>query len=376
MKEIKSSTFQTCAALENLNFLPASVTSIGDSAFQGCTGLVSAHLSGGVTKLGSNCFQNCAALTDVKLNPGLKTIGSYAFQNCAALEAIVLPDTVSGIGSYIFQKDPALASVTLSKGLSEIPSYAFANCTALERLDIPQGVTTIKDHAFYQDTKLKTFTIPQSVTSIGSNAFSYPTTTTVYGVSGSYAETFAKWKEFIPTEIIPASGVTLDRTTLSLAVGGSKTLAVTVSPDNAANKTVIWSTSNASVAEVSFNGAVTAKRTGKATITAKTADGGHTASCAVTITDAPASSGNTMGPNAELTWERNGQTVSVAGPVSVSEPFFAVAYDSNGKLLSLNVITVSGGSAELLKGAASGKLIWVDRNRAPKCASAFVSLDQ
>ena len=130
------------------------------------------------------------------MNDGLQTVGSYAFQNCSALEKIILPDTVYFIGSYCFQKDTSLVDVTLSKDLMTIPAYTFANCTKLESLVIPKGVETIENNAFYQDTKLKTFTIPASVTSIGDNAFSYATTTTVNGVAGSYAETYAKWKAF------------------------------------------------------------------------------------------------------------------------------------------------------------------------------------
>lgn len=373
--EIKPFTFQNCAALESLDFLPASVTSIGSDAFRGCASLTSPRLPAAVTVLGNGCFRDCAALTGVTLNRGLREIGSYAFQNCAALEEITLPDTVASIGSYIFQGNPKLARVTLSKGLAEIPSYAFANCTALERLDIPQGVKTVKDHAFYQDTALKTFTIPQSVTSIESNAFSYPTTTTVYGVPGSYAETFARWKEFIPITVVPVTGLVLDRTELTLTEGGSQTLTAQVLPGDATNRTVLWSTNNTAVVEVSPDGAVTAKKAGWATITARTADGGYEAVCAVTVTAAPVQpdpeppSGNTMGPKNELTWEREGRAVTVTGPVSAAEPLWAAAYDQNGRLLFLGQVTASGGSVSLPAGAASVRLIWTDPGRAPKCAS-------
>lgn len=399
---LPSGLFFHCTGLTHIE-IPDTVTSIGSSAFRDCTGMTSARLPDSVTELGSsttqgavfqgcssltsfqsspalktigvNCFQNCSSLTDVTLNRGLREIGSYAFQNCAALEEIVLPDTVTGVGSYVFQKDPKLVKVTLSKGLSEIPSYAFAGCTALERLDIPQGVKTVRDHAFYQDTALKTFTIPQSVTSIESNAFSYPTSTTVYGVPGSYAETFARWKEFIPITIVPVTGLVLDRTELALTEGGSQALTASVLPGDATNRTVLWSTNNTAAAEVSPDGVVIAKKAGRATVTAKTADGGYTASCAVTVTaapvqpDQPGPSGNTMGPKNELTWARNGRTLTVTGPVSAAEPLWAAAYDQNGRLLSVSPVTASGGSARLPDGAASVRLIWTDPGRAPKCAS-------
>ena len=81
----------------------------------------------------------------------------------------------------------------------------------------------------------------------------------------------------------PVTSVTLDKTSLTLDVGGSDTLTATVKPDNATNKAVTWSTSNKNVATVN-NGVVTAVGAGTATITAAASDGsGKTATCEVTV---------------------------------------------------------------------------------------------
>jgi uncharacterized protein YjdB len=80
------------------------------------------------------------------------------------------------------------------------------------------------------------------------------------------------------------TGVTLDKTTLSLTVGGTATLTATVAPQNADNKTVAWTTSDAQIAWVSETGQINAWAAGTATITATTEDGGKTASCVVTVT--------------------------------------------------------------------------------------------
>ena len=82
---------------------------------------------------------------------------------------------------------------------------------------------------------------------------------------------------------VPVTGVNLNKTSLSLTVGGTDTLTATVQPDNATNKNVKWSTSNASIATVDANGEVTAVSAGTATITVTTADGSFTASCTVTV---------------------------------------------------------------------------------------------
>ncbi len=82
----------------------------------------------------------------------------------------------------------------------------------------------------------------------------------------------------------PVTSVTLDKTSLTLDVGGSDTLAVTVKPDNATNKAVTWSSSNENVATVDQNGNVKAVGAGTAIITAAASDGsGKTATCTVTV---------------------------------------------------------------------------------------------
>ncbi|HEJ7989704.1 TPA: Ig domain-containing protein [Serratia liquefaciens] len=79
------------------------------------------------------------------------------------------------------------------------------------------------------------------------------------------------------------SGVTLNKTTTSLAVGANETLTATVAPADATNKEITWSTSDAAKATVD-NGKVTGVAAGTATITVTTEDGDKTASCAVTVT--------------------------------------------------------------------------------------------
>ena len=81
---------------------------------------------------------------------------------------------------------------------------------------------------------------------------------------------------------VAVNGVSLKPNTLSLKVGKAEALSAVVIPANADNKTVSWSTSDPSVATVA-NGLVTAVKEGSATITVTTADGGKTATCAVTV---------------------------------------------------------------------------------------------
>ncbi len=84
-------------------------------------------------------------------------------------------------------------------------------------------------------------------------------------------------------EPVAVTGVALSQASLTLTEGDTQTLSATVQPSNADNKSVSWSSSNASVASVQ-DGLVTAHQAGSATITVKTADGGKTATCSVTVT--------------------------------------------------------------------------------------------
>ncbi len=86
---------------------------------------------------------------------------------------------------------------------------------------------------------------------------------------------------------IPVTGVSLNHTTAELRVKKTLQLTETVTPENADNKDVTWSSSNEAVASVNENGLVTAKNAGTATITVTTEDGGKTAECAITVEAVP-----------------------------------------------------------------------------------------
>ncbi|MBR6770489.1 MAG: Ig-like domain-containing protein, partial [Lachnospiraceae bacterium] len=108
------------------------------------------------------------------------------------------------------------------------------------------------------------------------------TTLTIYLMDTNDNQLYSK---SIPVTVIqPVTGVGLNKTSLSLKAGSTGKLTATVSPSDASNKSINWSSSNTSVATVSSNGTVTAKAAGTATITAAAADGfGKKASCSVTV---------------------------------------------------------------------------------------------
>ena len=89
----------------------------------------------------------------------------------------------------------------------------------------------------------------------------------------------------VTPEIVPVSQITLNKAETSISVGNSETLTAMVTPENAANKTLKWASSDEDVATVAPDGTVTAVKVGTATITATAADGsGKSATCTVTVT--------------------------------------------------------------------------------------------
>ena len=90
----------------------------------------------------------------------------------------------------------------------------------------------------------------------------------------------------ISASYVPETSVKLNTKAVTISKGKTYTLKATVSPSNASNKKVTWSSSNTSVATVSSSGVVTAKKAGTVTITAKTYIG-KTATCKVTVKGPP-----------------------------------------------------------------------------------------
>ena len=107
----------------------------------------------------------------------------------------------------------------------------------------------------------------------------------------------------------PVSGITLDVTEATLSVGGTKTLVATVTPENASEKSVIWSSSDESVATVSADGVVTAKKAGTAKIYAVTKSGSKMKTCTITVSEA-SSSGSTT--SSSTTSEKKYADVTIA----------------------------------------------------------------
>ena len=272
--------FRDCTSLKTI-VLPNTMMTLQSSAFSGCTALEAIAFPDSLTSIQGSAFSNCSSLKNVTWGKNLTSIDSSAFSNCDSLTTVVFPDSVTKMGTKVFYDCDALTSVKLGSGITTLPESTFEHCDALESIVIPRRVTTIGNNAFKNCVKFTSITIPRSVTSISGNAFSYPAKMTIYGVAGTYAETFAKANsiKFVDKQV-NATAVTLSSKELTLSKGASATLFLTVTPEDFTDE-VSWKSGDTSVVTVSDAGVV--KAVGLGTATVKVTVGNASASCKITV---------------------------------------------------------------------------------------------
>lgn len=100
------------------------------------------------------------------------SIGNSAFQDCSGLTGVVIPNSVTTIGGGAFEHS-GLVSVVIPNSVTSIEYSTFSGCTGLMSCQIGNSVTTIGEGAFKECTALTDITIPNSVIIIGNSAFSY-----------------------------------------------------------------------------------------------------------------------------------------------------------------------------------------------------------
>ena len=183
------------------------VTSIGDSAFYGCSSLTSVVIPDSVTSIGNYAFSGCSSLTSIVIPESVTSIGHQAFWSCSSLTSIVIPESVTSIGHSAFSGCSSLTSIVIPESVTSIGVSPFGGCSSLTEISvhknnkyycsengilfnktktelicypagktetsysIPASVTSIGDGAFRYCSRLTSIVIPDRVTSIGNYAF-------------------------------------------------------------------------------------------------------------------------------------------------------------------------------------------------------------
>ena len=357
LKEIPASTFSGCKKLTTINF-PSTLTTIGDSAFSGCESLPEAILPSGVEKIESNAFKNCKSLKKAVVPDTVSSIGSSAFYGCEALTDITLGSKLKKIDSQTFYGCAALPSIVLPYSVTAIGDSAFVNCTKLTQITVPRNTTSIASNAFSYPKKMTMYgpsgcyaqtyangkgmkyvaqdihatSISLDITTKTAERYDeFQLTATIAPQNFTDAVTWTSSNEDVATvsdtgyvEIcgvgtavitvtagnvnasctvnVPQliSWIEFDEDEIELKIGKTYQLKMDISPSDATNKKLEYTSSNTEVAEVSATGLVTAKSAGSAQIKASATDGsGEYAICYVTV------SGNSNNNNGDNTGGSN-----------------------------------------------------------------------
>ena len=156
---IGNSAFSGCSGLTSIN-IPTSVTSIGKAAFKDCSGLSKAMaIPFNVTEIADETFMGCSSLPLVRLTSNVTSIGNQAFDGCKAFKSFSFTPSITSIGNSAFRNCGGLTSIKLPSKVAQLGDYAFADCENLESAIFNSNVE-INTTTFVNDAKLKTLTSP------------------------------------------------------------------------------------------------------------------------------------------------------------------------------------------------------------------------
>jgi len=326
---IEEGAFSGCSSLTSVT-IGSSVTNIeglGDDGteeptFWGCSSLKSIIVDDGNTVYDSR--EGCNAIirtSDNKLLQGcnktiipnsVTSIGDQAFCGFSGLTSVTIPNSVTFIGNWAFDGCSGLTSVTIPNSVTSIGVAAFAGCSNLTTVMIGNGIQKIEHSNFsgckeLADVYCYAENVPNTYTNFVNSYIEYATLHVPVGSIDAYKakEPWSKFKSIVKI----AAKVKLDKSETIIEKGKTVTLNATVTPSTLLDKSVTWKSSNKKVATVTEDGEVKGIKAGTATITCTSKMSGTKATCKVTIID-----GNVSLDKNEVTLEK-GSTVTLKATV-------------------------------------------------------------
>ena len=164
------SCFDECSGLTSIT-IPSSVTSLGKSCFSWCSGLRSITIPSSVTSLGDRCFKECSGLTSITIPSSVTSLGRWCFSYCSGLKSITIPSSITSLGESCFSGCKGLTSINIPSSVTSLGYNCFSGCKGLTSITIPSSVTFLEQDCFCICSGLTCITIPSSVTSLGYNCF-------------------------------------------------------------------------------------------------------------------------------------------------------------------------------------------------------------
>ncbi len=155
---LNADLFSGCTSITSVS-LPATLESIGDRAFKGCSSLGSIDMGmTDVDYIGPSAFEGCTSLASVDLPYYLSSISERTFYGCTSLASIDMNVTiVDTIGTSAFEGCSSLASVDIYRYTKKIGSSAFADCTSLTSFPFVSTINDIYNDAWRGCTSLTSF---------------------------------------------------------------------------------------------------------------------------------------------------------------------------------------------------------------------------
>ena len=288
VKEIGEQAFYNTQSLLQIT-LPESITTMDKKAFA-LSGLVSIEVPEKVTVLEDGMFYQCRKLEQVKLPDGITIMKRDIFEECSRLRELKLPSKLEWMGTALIRGTQIKSIVvpnTVKECAQEPGRWALSEDSYLKEIIFEEGMERIPSRLILNSESLERVVIPQSVKEIEEKAFSNCGNMVIYGISGSYAEEYAKEKG-IPFK--DGNGIYWPfkltylglPTELRMNIGDETTLVYTCEPaiSEEQSRTAKWSSSNELVATIK-DGIVTA--IGEGTTEISVTMGGLTASCKVKV---------------------------------------------------------------------------------------------
>lgn len=148
------------------------VTAIGQDAFAG-NNVIEVEFPATLKTIGTSAFLNNNSLKDVEFPEGLTTIGNYAFGSVWGMTKLKIPASVTRIGGGAFQWCGIVEKITFAPGshLKEIAGGAFYQCEKVKQIVLPDSITQICGAAFKDCKSLEEIVLPEGISKIEAAAF-------------------------------------------------------------------------------------------------------------------------------------------------------------------------------------------------------------
>ena len=428
--QIGRKAFYNCYSLQNVS-IPENVISINEKTFFNCSSLTNVLIPNSVTYIGNQAFAFCSKLPSIIIPNSVSEIDIYAFQRCNDLSRITLGYSVTKIGFCAFYECDNVTEV-ISKSLTPpvindwscFTSPVYSNARLLvpynsldeyknatywknfiniygidnENNILAEGLTldiTNKELEI-DDSFILTASISPNI--VANNTVSWSSSNSNIAVVNkdgkvtaiSAGSVIIKATTTDGTNISAdcnvtvkkrlVSSISLNKSSTTIYVGSTEQLSANISPSDASDTILTWTSSNSNIASVNNNGVITAISAGTAIVTAETTDGSNlSASCTVFVQNVLATSICLNKTSLTLDKDETAQLVATVYPsnATIKTVTWKSANTSIARVSSNGVVTaVASGTVIITASTIDGSNLYATCNVTVKQLATSISLNK